>query len=246
MELAAHLNENENARRTWPGNMLFDFFLSVYEDGNMRLYELEALARVIEGILIHADGMAAEAAETEAAELTVEDGDEDTIVLPDLANLDEQGCNEQPGLPEMYFSQTMCDCLDWQSTRRKLPANSPGRLCKHLCRALSRSLDHFPASHGWLRGLINFAGSSHRALAAQPEWRVVLSGDLPVIAAWGAGSNCDIYAPGPDQALVAYSYNLVDRHWNFGNRPPMSHDDRLKRFLVELASEHAERRAMAA
>lgn len=245
MELATHLNENEGSRRSWPGNMLFDFFLNVYEDGNIRLYELEALSRILEGVLIQADGMAAESAETEPEETVVDDEDEDTVVLPDLSELDDLGCNVQPGLPEMFFSGTMCDCLDWQTVRRKLPPNSPGRLCKHLCCALNRSLSRIKIRNGTLKELLQSAGEGNRALAAQPEWRVVIHGDSPVIAAWGQGSNCDLYAHGDFKRIEAFSYDLVDRTWNFGRRPRIHHDDRLKRFLVERVAEHAERRGVA-
>lgn len=246
MALAAHLNENEGARRTWPGNMLFDFFLSVYEDGNMRLYELEALARIIEGVLIHADGMAAEAAENEVPAIDAAEVDDDVILLPDLSGLDDRGFNRQPGLPEMFFTDTMCDCLDWQTVRRKLPPNSPGRLCKHLCCALNRNLGELPSGAGILSDLVHWAGGANRALAPQPEWRMVIHGESPVIAAWGAGNNCDIYALGDSKTMEAFSYNLVERQWNFGRRPKLYHDDRLKRFLIERGAELAERRALAA
>jgi hypothetical protein len=246
MQLATHLNEHEGARRSWPGNMLFDFFLNVYEDGNMRLYELEALAHILEGILIHADGMAAEAAETVVEETVVEDDDEDTLVLPNLSELDDLGCNVQPGLPEMYFSETMCDCLDWQTARRKLPSNSPGRLCKHLCCALYRNLDHLPSRSAALRGLVLWGGSANRALAPQSEWRVVIHGESPVIAAWGAGNTCEVYALGDNKTLEAFSYSLIDRQWNYGRRPRLYHDDTLKRFLVERVAEFAERRSVTA
>ena len=241
MELATYLNEREDARRTWPGNMLFDFFVNVYEDGNMRLYELESLALMIQAIVIHANGMTAEAAESEAPALDAAGVDSDTILLPPLEAFDEQGFNYLAGSPEMYFATMQCDCLDWQTVRRKLPPNSPGRLCKHLCRALYRHVEELPKNAGLLRHLVHCSGQSGRALAPQPGWCLAVPGNDPVIAAWGSGNTCEIYAPDENGAPGAFTYNLRERQWSFGRRPKNSHDPRLKAFLAERVAEFAER-----
>lgn len=241
IELATYLNEREAARQTWPGNMLFDFFVNVYEDGNVRLYELEALALIIQAIMIHTDGMAAEAVELEPEAIDEELADPDVILVPALGVLDEQGYNAVPGCPEMYFETMQCDCLDWQTARRKLPPNSPGRFCKHLCRALSRHLELLPKSATHLGTVVDWAGKFNRALPPLPIWRVAIQGASPVIAAWGAGYSCEIYAPGESGVLDGFSYNLRESQWSSGKRPKNTHDPKLKAFLAERVAEFSGR-----
>lgn len=228
MQLADHLNEDEGARHSWPGNMLFDFLTNVYEDGSMRDYELAALARIIEGVLIQADGMADEAAESEP---DLEEAADDAFVLPDLVYLDDLRLNGMPGMPDVFFSHMQCDCLDWQTTRRKLPANSPGRVCRHLGKHLFDNLDALPqAPH--LADLVRCTGASQRGLPAQPAWQLVPIGDETLIVAWGAGRTCGVFAPDRDQ-LKLFTFDLRERMWS-NNRPQQHANEDLKAFLEQV------------
>ena len=56
-ELANHLIENEKHRKSWPGNLLYCYFVNAYDHDGFRPFDLEALARIIEGILIRCDGL---------------------------------------------------------------------------------------------------------------------------------------------------------------------------------------------
>lgn len=239
LNLATYLNEHDGARHSWPGNMLFDYLLNVFEDGNMRSYELDAFARIVEGILIHADGMAAEAARSDTQAISLEAAADGVVLLPDLAHLDEQGVNEQPGLPEMFFAKTMCDCLDWQTARRKLPPNSPGRLCKHLSLGLYTAIGQLPDDARVVRRLVAWAAEAKRALAPQPQWQVVIDQEPLLIAAWGSGAACDIYSESETGEIGSFSYHLVEKQWRFGERPRLSHDERLKNFLADRIAGHA-------
>lgn len=234
MDLAAYLNDHEGARHSWPGNMLFDFLVNVYEDGSMREYELQALARIVEGVLLQAAGMAAEAAENEPAPLDEDDAPDGALLLPDLTYLDDLEPNGQPGIPDIFYSNMECDCLDWQSSRRRVPANSPGRICRHLARHMFQNLDLLPVKRIHLRKLINWSGASQRGLPPQSEWRILPIGEETLIAAWGNGKLCWVFAPVKDGKLELYSYDLGEKVWSLYNRPTQHRHEDLQAFLDEV------------
>jgi len=234
MQLAAHLNNDDGARHTWPGNMLFDFLVNVYEDGNMRGYELEALARIVEGVLIQANGMAAEAAENEPEPIDPGEAPDGALVLPDLTYLDDLGLNGRPGLPDVFFSNLQCDCLDWQTSRRKIAPNSPGRICRHMAKHLYDNRNELPTSRVNLRALVFWAGETQRGLPPQPEWRLLPVSDETLIVAWGTGKACWVYAPVKGGKLELFSYDLGENQWSLYNRPPQHQHEDLLAFLDEV------------
>lgn len=233
MDLAAHLNKDDGARHTWPGNMLFDFLVNVYEDGSMRDYELQALARILEGILLQADGMAAESVNNEPEPIDVAEAPDGALVLPDLTYLDDLALNGRPGIPDVFYSSMQCDCLDWQTSRRKVPPNSPGRICRHLAKHMFDNLELLPVSRVNLRSLVNWAGCTQRGLPPQPDWRLLSVEDDTLIAAWGTGKFCWVFAPVKDR-LELFSYDLREQHWSLYNRPPQHLDQTLQAFLAEV------------
>lgn len=235
MELANYLNQNDGARHSWPGNMLFDFLVNVYEDGSMRSYELQALARIIEGILLQADGMAAEAAENEPPPIGPDEAPDSVLVLPDLHSFDELNLNGQVGMPDVFFSKMQCDCLDWQTSRRKVAPNSPGRICRHLAKHMFREIELLPSNHVNLRKLVTWAGRSSRSLPPQPKWRLLSAEDETLVAAWGVGKVCWVFAPiNARGSLELFSYDLGENQWTLYNRPPQYLNEDLKAFLDQV------------
>lgn len=236
MTLATYLNEHRGARNSWPGNLLYAFLQNVYEDGSMRNYELEALAKILEAVVLQRDGMVEEARQSEIPPVSPEEVDGTVLLLPDLSALDDGGAKQVPGMPNLFFSATECDCLDWQTVRRKLPPNSPGRLCRHLAKVLSHHLEALPPSTGCLKNLIQWAAMANRALAPVADWHIVIDGDRPVIAAVGTNQVCHLYCANDSGKLELYSYNLKDNTWSANNRPPQFRDSALKEFIACLST----------
>ena len=235
--LADHLIEDETARETWPGNLLFCFFVHSYEQDSFRPSELNALARIVEGVLIQIDGAAPSPIIDDSE--SADEPPEEALQLPDLAHFDQLGLNQAEGFPEIFFEHMQCDCLDWQSVRRKLAVDSPGRLCKHLSRLIHLNTGHLPPISTPLRRLIDWAGDSTQALPPHPEWRVLINEPEPMIAAWGAGKTFSVFANSTADQFMQFTYHIGDRQWLNNQRPAGIDDPVLRTFLAEVISEAA-------
>lgn len=231
-QLADHLIEDETARETWPGNLLYCFFVNSYEQDSFHPSELKALACIVEGILIQIDGAATVPA---VGNVEPENQPPDEILqLPDLAHFDQLGLNQAAGFPEIFFEHMQCDCLDWQTIRRKLSADSPGRLCKHLSRLIHLNIGRLPPISSPLRRLIEWAGESVKALPPHPEWRLLIDEPEPMIAAWGAGKSCSVFTNSTADEFTRFTYHIGDRQWADNQWPAGIDDPVLRSFLAEV------------
>lgn len=237
--LANHLIEDETAREIWPGNLLFCFFGNSYEQNSLRPSELKALTCIIKGILTQIDE--SEPTPSDSDPEPANQSPEEALLLPDLAHFDQLGLNQAVGFPEIFFEQMQCDCLDWQTVRRKLPSSCPGRLCKHLSRLIHVNIGQAQAISEPLKRLIAWAGANKGTLPPQPQWELLADEPESIIGASGGGKTIAIFAPVEEGKYNLFTYVIADRHWADNQRPTQIDQPALRDFLSRfIASESAD------
>jgi len=176
-QLATFLNENREARKTWPGSAVFDVLRDILRDGRVDPCELEGLNLILEGVEIICSGSARRAAETapepagqaekavekpegaagetppDAAEEPAAEVDEESTIinLPVATDLRFPALLTDDIRHEyegVHLPSYTCTCEDWQKNRAAFPEKCPGRACRCIVNALVHELDENPALLG--------------------------------------------------------------------------------------------------
>jgi hypothetical protein len=219
-ELAEFLNENEEACQVWPGDLLHQALLSVFEDGKMDAEEHQALGELI---------MAIEKECAESDEQTVwqgQDDDDDGLDYPSsdlvLPGIDrkENSTEDDGRVYEVDMAEHTCECEDWQNTRINLETGSPGRLCKHLVSAF----DKVAKSGGcnWSEVLLWLLGERAgrgKGFHAVDHYNVLTLKEGTCLVSFGSSKWAHVIVPvGTD--FDRYGYDFQERRWSFGKKPP--------------------------
>jgi len=248
-QLASFLNQNREARKTWPGSAVFDVLRDILRDGRVDPCELEGLNLILEGVEIICSGNARQgaAAAPEPAEKSVERpegasgetpsdaaekpaaeaGEESTIInLPvatDLqfpALLTDDIRHEYEGV---HLPSYTCTCEDWRKKRAAFPEKCPGRACRCIVNALAHELDENPTLLGnapsILEDVLRTAAGSGRGLEAVERWKHVRIAKRQFVISVGKTAWCNVYAPNLDGAIEKFSYHRDYQRWGFGDEP---------------------------
>lgn len=228
ISLAMFLNDNIEARETWPGIAIYEVLRDVLQDGEIDDFEREALLHVLEGIEILFAGKAAEESEGETEFTTREEVESavdyrlTSFSLPEL-DVDTVRKRLDEPLAVMYLVHNECPCENWKSSRSKYPKNNPARACSCIVENLAELGRVDPkTSMQWPRsllGILRKAKETGRGLEQVTDWRTLTVGRSDFVISKGKTDWCNIYVADNNGAVERFSYHLGFKRWGHGASP---------------------------
>lgn len=232
--LGTYLNENRDARKSWPGTAIFEVLKDVFADGRIDSHEVLGLTKILHGIEIICAGNV-----TGDTNLTVvpvaEDSDTKEFKLPVLDQTVTISATSQfDSTHKVNLKRHECDCKDWKQIRSRLPEFCPGRLCKHLVKGFELSAaaqpDFKAACDKLFLGLIKVSADTDRGFESVDHWKLLKKEGAQFLVAWGLKSDwCNVYAQSESGRLERFGYHVANKRWSFGSRPPKA--GMLKKFF---------------
>lgn len=145
-DLTAFMNEDREARRDWPGNVLWETLTSVFDDGEVSSEEMAALGNILRDIENECGTILADKDEfddTTDSQLKPADPNAASSIQPyHLPKVSRTLTvpDTEAGELTLDLSTQSCSCADWREHRRAYEIGEPGRLCVHLAHAFAESL----------------------------------------------------------------------------------------------------------
>jgi hypothetical protein len=237
-DLAAFLNEDREARHTWPGNVLLETLNSVFDDGEVSPEEMAALGSILRDIENECGTIFADKDEFEdSAEAPPKPADPSAATniqpyhLPKISK-ELTVADPEAGSLSLDLSTQSCTCADWKEQRRTSEIGEPGRLCVHLAHAFAESLQNQESVPAHTRALLE--DLDHRGSGGEPgfTWQLLQLHDERILMGHGGPIWCHLYAPSRAGAYERFSYHREEKRWFFGAKP--KHSRMLKKFMDEL------------
>lgn len=227
ISLATYLNENRDARKSWPGSAVFEVLRDIFADGRVEGFEIDGLGRILQGIEIICAGNSG--ADTTVTQVPIApESAADDFQLPEIdQKVTISATNQFDTSHTVSLKKHKCDCSDWQQLRAKMPVRSPGRMCKHLVKGFEIAAETDKAVSkecGELfLGLIKVSADTDRGLEAVDNWKLLAQDETAFLVAWSANSEwCNVYAESDNGRLERFGYHVSNKRWSFGARPPKS------------------------
>ena len=170
--LSQWLNENREAARHWPGNLLVGPLQSAWSDGKITTAELQEIGRLL--VQIHKDWTTSHAGEVldlapEVPPDVLKSIDLSRPLLPPVPWVTRLRPRADRGVCyEIDLGQPTCSCPDWQRYRSKLPLGHLSRCCKHVLYAYGR-LQPQNGWPGWMRAFLGHQWTPH----PRKQWMVL-------------------------------------------------------------------------
>jgi len=226
-QLGSYLNDNREARHSWPGNILWGTLQSVFEDGQVSAEELEAVGAMLADIEAECAAnpdlnltlyiRKVSRAEREAQKLPPSEPFVAPL-LPGRIRREADAGREH----EVNLELSSCDCEDWRRRRAALPVGHPGRICRCVAQAYAEALEEGLGAD-WPKpfvGMIRDLAGLFRGSDLAPDWRAVRIDERDYLIASGAGEWTHVHGPAVDADYDRFSYRRRDRSWFFGAQPP--------------------------
>lgn len=225
MSLGNYLNENHVARKTWPGNAVFEVLKRVFEDARLDSHELKALAYILRGIELQCCGSLGQ------FEDEVDDGvpknaefEEMDFKLPALdETLNVAATDDEDRISHVNLLSHECDCGDWTSRRYLYAESSPGRACRCIVVAfrqpeIEKEIPRLEWNTKFFQLLDLFieTGSSFDAL---PTWKLLRYKGRDWLAVWGDKEWSTIYTENDAGKVDRYCYHVYESRWAYGSTP---------------------------
>jgi hypothetical protein len=210
--LGRFFNDNPEYTKGWPGEILAPMLESAFDDGQLTEEEMTLLAETISSIESEWRGK-------NPCAQAEEDADQPIVVYPALIPVLDQRYEIQSPRDEQTFVVTLCDhactCPDWQR-RKPLSAQHPGKCCKHVAHAFTRTGKVFEP---WFQALLDDCFERARGTDPEANWLLLeIPESKPALLAGGGSPWCNILAPGED-GYEAFSFNTKKRRWSYGQTP---------------------------
>ena len=236
ISLGTYLNENRDARKSWPGSAIFEVLKDILADGKIEDYETVGLSKILQGIeRICAGDTMGDTGVTQVAVAKKSDTTDCTVPTLDQ-KITISAANQFDSGKMVDLKRYECECNDWLIKRTTLPIGCPGRMCKHLVKgfelACSGNPDIKKSCDKLFLALINSSSDTNRGLDGVANWKLLSKDDVHFLAAWGPKSEwCNIYTENASGNLERFGYQIKKKRWSFGARPKKA--GILKKFLKE-------------
>ena len=215
--LSQWLNENREAARHWPGNLLVGPLQSAWSDGKITTAELQEIGRLL--VQIHKDWTTSHAGEVldlapEVPPDVLKSIDLSRPLLPPVPWVTRLRPRADRGVCyEIDLGQPTCSCPDWQRDRSKLPLGHLSRCCKHVLYAYGR-LQPQNGWPGWMRAFLGHQWTPH----PRKQWMVLRSGGSFVLASTAPSDWADVFAP-EDGEYERFGYHVAENRWAYDSKP---------------------------
>lgn len=222
--LGKYLNQNVEARESWPGNLLFTILRVVFEDGQLDPQELEALSYYLRGIELQCSMAGEETPDSDAVEpdsRKFETMECEISPIAFSADIAEDFPNDK--VAHVDLQKQECDCSDWTYRRKFFPEGSPGRVCRHMVLALQMPRSEEGAElllHPSMSRLLALHADLGRGFDAVANWQRVSADGVEFVVSWGDQGFVHVYADNGLGGTERYSFNSDTFRWAFGQSPP--------------------------
>ncbi len=229
--LANWLNQHGSACAVWPGNLLVGPLQAAFEDGELSLEEMHALAALLGQIERDWAGMQnvyflrppplqrtkLPIAPPSSISSSYETPSITAILVPSLPFIMNVPSHSSDEEYEVNLNDHTCQCGDWVGKRRKLPLQSIRRCCKHLVKCLH---EHLPDEHRgtWLAGVLELFCHAGRGVPPDDEWHIIPAGTNPIAISKGTGEWANVYAR-KDGTYERFGFNTDEERWSYGEAP---------------------------
>ena len=226
MSLGNYLNSNSTARKTWPGNVIFEVLKRVFDDARLDPHELKSLAYILRGIELQCCGTLGESPNQKSRDGIAEDiqFEELKFVLPMLdIQLQVAAHGEGGNLTDVDLAKHECNCGDWTNKRFSFPEDSPGRACRCIVVALrDPEIESEIPRLEWnkkLFQLLDLFTECGNTFDAVPTWKLLRHAGREWLVAWGDREWANVYTENKDGRVERYCYHMYDGRWAYGAKP---------------------------
>ncbi len=205
--------ENPECAKVWPGTVLEPMLESAFDDAILTEEEMRAIAETIGSV----EEEWRSKNPLSAQELEDEKNAEPVPVHAALIPIIDAKFEIPVQADESYLvglKEHSCTCPDWES-RRILPAQHPGKCCKHVAHAFTRTGQVFEP---WFQALLDDCFAHARGTNPSLNWFLLQLPQKPALVAAGAGPWCNVYAPA-SEGYEMYAFNREQRLWSYGAAP---------------------------
>jgi hypothetical protein len=212
--LGKFLNENETSVEVWPGNLLLPMLGSAFEDGHLNEEEMDVLASTISSIEqewatknphLHPPGP--------PGPLPV-----NPPQMPRLELTMEMPSSREEKAFVINLMQHTCTCPD--SHQRKVwPVAHPGRCCKHMANAFSRT---GKPMEPWFQTLLDDCFMRGRGTDPVDDWLLAQVPKVkPALISGGPSEWCSVFVA-ENKGYERFAFNRVTSRWSYGAAPTLA------------------------
>ena len=205
--------DHPECAESWPGEVLAPMLESAFDDASLSEEEMTLLAGTIGSIeeewrarhpQPRQDEGSSEAPEVKPALIPVIDA---RFEIPSRAS----------DTYVVFLKDHTCTCPDWVH-RKQLPVRHPGRCCKHMAHAFTRTGKVFEP---WFQALLDDCFAHGRGTNPASQWHLLTVPPKPALLGRGAGPWWHVFALSGG-SYQSYSFNMEQGHWSFGDAPERS------------------------
>lgn len=225
MSLANHLNDNSAARKSWPGNVIFEVLKRVFDDARVDPHELKSLSHILRGIELQCCGASGEGEDNEIDDISPRATFEEINFALPLLDLQIQVAahGKDAPLSDVDLSIHECSCGDWNNRRFSFPEESPGRACRCIVMALHKpeiesEIPRFEWNNKLFQLLDHFSecGTSFDPV---PSWKLLRHSGREWVVAWGDGMWAMVYTENRESQIERFCYQIYSDRWAYGAKP---------------------------
>lgn len=210
--LAKFFNENPECGETWPGDVLAPMLSSAFDDAKVDEEEMTLLAETISSI--ESEWLARKPELLES-----EDYAGEVSALPALipvidARLEVPSPHEESSFV-VGLKDASCTCPEWQA-RKDLPQRHPGRCCKHVAYAYTRTGKVFEP---WFQAVLDDCFAYARGTNSNGDWLLVqIPEQKPAVVSGAPNGWCSVFAQ-RDGSYQTFAFHPEQRKWSYGEAP---------------------------
>jgi hypothetical protein len=222
MSLGDFLNDNITARKSWPGNVIFELLQQVFKDGRLDPCELKGLAYILRGIELQCAGALGIKEEVDDGLPKHIEFEAIDLRLPPIDSEITVEAGEGGKQSVVNLMKHECTCGDFTSRRFGFPAGSPGRACKCMVVAFRQpEVETQIPRQDWntkFFQLLDMFTETGGSFDAAPTWRVLRHEKHEWLVSWGDREWCNVYADS-NSSVERYCYNMREGRWAYGTTP---------------------------
>jgi hypothetical protein len=211
--LAKFFNENPRCAECWPGDLLVPMLQSAFDDARIAEEEMQSLADTISSIEEEWLGKvgARELAE-ETPPVAVEPK---PALMPIIDQRIEVPTQREDTSYVVALRDHSCTCPEW-ARRQQHPPRHPGRCCRHMAYAFTRSGKVFEP---WFQALLDDCFAKARGTQSEGDWMLLeVQPKKAILMGGGSGQWFTIFAPG-DEGYESFAFNPAIGRWSYGESP---------------------------
>jgi len=221
-QLADYLNENREARHTWPGNQLFQFLRSVFAGGGIGDAQIGATTEALAGVEREFSLLIAPSTNAEP-EVPLKSVWIEPFTLPEFrfktSIADQTGGNSF----DVDLQSQTCSCGAWFGNRRGYKeAGDARRCCNHVAKAYldvltSGELNDYPRL---FKEVVADITSRQSGLDHRLDWKLLRIKMRPFLVAYGSKIDwCQVYGPNDSAMIERYTIHRRELRWSYGRHP---------------------------